>query len=269
MLIKRTIGKLKESKKKVNATKLKNECDLSISVSTIQRHMKRIGMKYKKIQTLIHLSKKHKEDRLAKVCTWVSENHLWEKTVFTDEKRFSLDGPDDWRTYISKNEDISRQRRQCRGGGIMVWMMALPNGLLSYNVIKAKFNSEAYIELLRTSTVPILKLNFGTDFWLQEDNSPVHKSAKVKEFMKSSGINILSWPAKSPDLNIAEDIWKLISDQVYDGPQFQNINELTAKLKHVVYDINQSQRTKITDLYKSYRRRLCTVLLKRGSLCNK
>lgn len=269
LLMKRMIGKLKERKSKVNAKKLKIECDLNISVSTIQRHMKRSGMRYKKIQSMIYLSQKHKEGRLLKVSTWVSENHVWEKTVFSDEKRFSLDGPDDWRTYISKNEHISRQRRQCRGGGIMVWMMALPNGLLSYNVVKGKFNSEAYIALLRTSTVPILKLNLGTDFWLQEDNSPVHKSAKVKEFMKSSGIKILSWPAKSPDLNIAEDIWKLISDQVYDGPQFQNINELTAKLKHVVHDINQSQRTKITDLYKSYRRRLCTVLLKRGSLCNK
>jgi len=87
--------------------------------------------------------------------------------------------------------------------------------------------------------------------------------------MKSSDIKILSWPAKSPDLNIAGDIWKLISDQVYDGPQFKKINELTAKLKHVVNDINQYQRAKIIDLYKSYRRRLCTVLLRRGCLCNK
>jgi len=151
----------------------------------------------------------------------------------------------------------------------MVWMMTLPNGLLSYKLIKGKFNSKVYIELLRTSTVPILKLNFGKDFWLQEDNSPVHKSAKVKEFMKASEINILPWPAKSPDLNIGEDIWKLISDQVYDGPQFHNTHELEAKLKNVVEDINRFQRSKVLDLYQSIRRRLCTVLLKKGSLCNK
>ena len=119
----------------------------------------------------------------------------------------------------------------------MVRMITLPNALLSYEIIEGKFNSEAYIAMLRTSIVLILKLNFDSDFWLQEDNSPVHKSAKVKDFMKSSDIKILSWPAKSPDLNIAEDIWKLISDQVYDGPQFNKINDLTAKLKHVVDDL--------------------------------
>ena len=153
-----------------------------------------------KISSQICLSQKYKEDRLTKVSSWVTENHVWEKTVFSDEKRFNLDGPDDWRTYVSEYEDISRQRRQWGSGSIMVWMMTLPNGLFSYEIIKRKFNSKAYIAMLQTTIVPILKSNFGSDFWLQEDNSPVHKSTKVKDFMKSSDIKILSSPAK---LNIA------------------------------------------------------------------
>ena len=170
--------------------------------------MRRGGMRYTKVPSKIYLGKKHKEDRVSIVSTWVTENHPWEKTVFSDKKRFSLDGPDDWRTYIAKNAEISQERRQCGGGSIMVWMMALLNGLLSYKIIKGKFNSKAYTKMLRKSTVPILKLNFGTNFWLQQDNSPVYKFGKVKEFMRSSEIMILTWPPKSPDLNIAEDIWK-------------------------------------------------------------
>ena len=37
--------------------------------------------------------------------------------------------------------------------------------------------------------------------------------------------------------NITEDIWKLISEQVNDGPQFLNINKLKIKLKNVIDDI--------------------------------
>ena len=51
----------------MNATKLKNESDLNVSVSTIQRYMKRSGMKYKKISSKIYLSYKYKEDRLTKI----------------------------------------------------------------------------------------------------------------------------------------------------------------------------------------------------------
>ena len=120
----------------------------------------------------------------------------------------------------------------------MVWV-TLPNRLLYYIVIKGKFNLKAYIELLRKDTVPILKLNFGAEIWVQEDNF---------DFI----IMILSWSTNSPDLSIAEDISKLISDQVYGSSQFHNINDLTAKPKHVVGYFNQCQRRKIMNLYKSY-----------------
>jgi len=55
------------------------------------------------------LSKKHKEFRLKLITWWITENHHWENTVFSDKKRFSLDGPDDWRTYAAKNEKGNRQ----------------------------------------------------------------------------------------------------------------------------------------------------------------
>ena len=106
------------------------------------------------------------------------------------------------------------------------------------------------VDMMKIRALLIMKLNFGNNFWLQEDNASVHKFAKVKNFMLQSSINILEWPAKSPDLNITEDIWKLISEQIYDGSQFLNINQLKTKLKNVIDDINRHQREKVLDLIK-------------------
>ena len=51
----------------------------------------------------------HKENRIGIIKGWITENHPWEKTVLSDEKRFSLDGPNDWRTYVTKNEEFYKQ----------------------------------------------------------------------------------------------------------------------------------------------------------------
>lgn len=267
--LKRTISNLMVAGQKINCTKLMDNCELSISKRTLQRHMMKSDMIYMKIKSQIVLSKKHKEERVNIISRWITSNHKWEKTIFSDEKRFSLDGPDDWRTYISKSETFVRQKRQCGGSGIMVWLMAMPNGILSYRVIEGKFGSNDYIRLLQDTIVPIIKLNFGFDFYYQEDNSPVHKAKNVKEFMKASNINVLEWPAKSPDLNIVEDIWKTLSDMVYDGPQFANKRDLIEKINESIMKFNSEKRQFLINLYEEIRGRLCKVLIKNGNMYNK
>ena len=58
------------------------------------------------------------------------------------------------------------------------------------------------------------------------DNLICSKAKVVQDFTTNAKIKILHRPAKSPDLNIVEDIWKLLSNDIYDGPQFQNTKDL-------------------------------------------
>jgi len=266
--LKRKISALHELGEKVNSQKLIDECQLKVSKSTVQRYLHSTGFTYKRISSRIYLTDCHKRNRVTCIKSWIASYHDWELTIFSDEKRFSLDGPDDWRSYVQNSSPNYRIKRQCKGGSVMVWMMTMPNGLLSFKVITGKMNSDGYIKMLSESAVPVIKLNYWQNWYLQEDNSPVHKSKKVKDFLEKSRISTLEWPAKSPDLNIVEDCWKTISDLVYDGKQFKSKADLVAKITLAINHLNQSQRHKVIDLYKAIRSRLCIVLEKHGDLYN-
>ena len=45
------------------------------------------------------------------------------------------------------------------GGGIMVWAMVLPNGLLSFKILKRDFKSHNYMHRLMQTVVPISLCN--------------------------------------------------------------------------------------------------------------
>ena len=143
--IKRKIAQLKSSGEKINAPKIRNECGLDVSVSTVQRHLRRSGYIFKRVKLKISLTKKEKQKRVEMIKSWISSNHKWEHTIFSDEKRFSLDGPDDWRSYLIPSEKLYRQRKQCKGGGVILWMMVMPNGLMTFRVVKGNLNSNGYI----------------------------------------------------------------------------------------------------------------------------
>ena len=83
------------------------------------------------------------------------DDHQWKKPIFSNEKRFSLDGLDNWMTYLAINKEIIRQMRKFKGGGVTVWLMVMSNSLLSHKLIEGKFYSLDYLYLLRTYVVPI------------------------------------------------------------------------------------------------------------------
>ena len=60
------------------------------------------------------LTKKHKEYRVKLCKEWIRQKLMWEYVIFSDGKRFNLDGPDGYSYYwhnVNK-EELSRLKRQ-------------------------------------------------------------------------------------------------------------------------------------------------------------
>ena len=82
-------------------------------------------------------------------------------------------------TYTTENTKYMQNKRQCKGGGIMIWGMIFPNGILTIKLLKRKIKSENYLHMLQTFPVKIMRLIMRPDFSLVQDNCSVHKTMAV------------------------------------------------------------------------------------------
>ena len=96
--------------------------------------------------------------------------------------------------------------------------------------LKGRQNSESYKQLLDEKLQPRIRREMGNDFILQQGNCSIHVSKLLKEWMAKVNMTTLEWPARSPDLNLIENVWEMLAQLVYDGPEITKEAQLCERI---------------------------------------
>lgn len=146
--------------------------------------------------------------------------------------------------------------------------LVFPNGLILFKELIGKQNSEKFLELLKSFIVPAISLNTMKNPLIIMDNCRTHTAKNVQNYIKSADINVLDWPAVSPDLNIIENVFKMVEDKVYENGQPPNYYILRNRIENAIFDINTNRRETICQMFKNYSDRLFKVIEKKGNKIN-
>lgn len=191
--------------------------------------------KYTKKMRQPFLKPEHEESRLKWAREHITWKDEWDNVVFTDEKKFNLDGPDGFAYYWHdlRKEAQFKFSRNFGGGSLMVWAGCSKVGKTQLAKITCRMNSKNYIDMLEDIFIPFSEDFMPDEMIFMQDNASIHVSRETKQWFEQKNIELLKWPARSPDLNPIENLWGIMAREVYGGgKQYQTIQELEVAVRN-------------------------------------
>ena len=148
----------------------------------------------------------------------------------------------------------------------MVWGCISQYGLHDLILLEGRVDAIGYIEVLQKYLVPIVSQYFGNRPWIfQQDNATAHTARGVADFFHTNNIEVMKWPAHSPDLNIIEHVWHYLKEKVRQKSPASNKEDLWSNVQGVMdYMWSEEMTQKISDLYESLPNRMQAVIDARG-----
>lgn len=144
--------------------------------------------------------------------------------------------------------------------------MLIPGPLLVVIELLPRGTSADFMAFMDKRCLPAIRGLVWDDFVQQQDNNTIHVSGYSRRRFAELGVQLIVWPARSPDLNLIENCWSLISSIVYDGEQFDSLSDLWDAIDSAVSHINSHQQDALNNIFGSLAKRFLECVELKGGL---
>jgi hypothetical protein len=205
--------------------KLRSTYRIQASKATLSRVLRSLGIPHRQMKKIPLLNAKQKKDRLAYAAAHCDPHFDWSNWIFSDEKKFNLDGPDGYHGYwhVVGLPPLVYSTNASSHKYVMVWGAISKSGQSPLVKVTERLNAKKYCDVLQQGLIPI----YDDDDTFLHDRASCHRAKETAQWCTKKKIKAVLNAPKGADIHPIERAWSWMAHEVYFGkPTFESVVEL-------------------------------------------